>query len=217
MSGTYVIADLHGRYDLLLDAYSAIAADADGAPSTIIHLGDYVDRGPESRQIVERLMLDPGLPDGWRRICLKGNHEDMMVETMTAPLDPNWWVGNGGGATLASYGGVVPNSHLEWMAGLPHFHEDAHRVYVHAGVDPTKPLSDQTEAMLLWYRYQPGANIGFGEKHVVHGHTPNPSGPELFERRTNLDTYAWKTGKLFVGVFDDHKPGGPVRLIGPTP
>ena len=209
---TFVIADLHGRLDLLELAYARIMLNA--SSGTIIHLGDYVDRGPQSRQIIEWLIDDATIPLGFKRICLKGNHEDMMVETLTAPLDPSWWVGNGGGATLVSYGEAgVPAKHVEWMSALPHVHEDAHRVYVHAGVDPTLPMPHQTDETLLWYRYPSGANIGFGGKHVVHGHTPNPGGPELFEHRTNLDTYSWKTGRLFVAVFDDERPGGPVHLL----
>lgn len=211
-SVTFVIADLHGRLDLLEMAYDRIVRHA--AFGTIIHLGDYVDRGPQSRQIIEWLMNDKTIPLGFKRVCLKGNHEDMMVETLTAPLDPTWWVGNGGGATLVSYGEAgVPVRHVEWMSALPHAHEDEHRVYVHAGVDPTLSMAAQTAETLLWYRYPQGANIGFNGKHVVHGHTPNPAGPELFEHRTNLDTYAWKTGKLFVAVFDDERAGGPVHLL----
>lgn len=214
MGCTYAIADLHGRFDLLQKAYDAISEHSAGKPITIIHLGDYVDRGPQSREVIEWLMEDAALPPRVRRVCLKGNHEDMMVETLTAPLDPGWWIGNGGGATMVSYGTAgVPKNHIAWMRGLPHFHEDKHRVYVHAGVDPTKSLPEQTEAMLLWYRYDRNADVGFNGKHVVHGHTPNPAGPELFDHRTNLDTYAWKTGKMFVAVFDDERPGGPVQLL----
>jgi serine/threonine protein phosphatase 1 len=92
-------------------------------------------------------------------------------------------------------------------------HVDAHRVYVHAGVDPALPLAQQSEATLLWKRYPKGYGAGFGTRHVVHGHDNDPNGPLLFEGRTNLDTLAWRTGRLTVGVFDDDRPGGPVELI----
>ncbi|MGZ3328448.1 MAG: metallophosphoesterase, partial [Xanthobacteraceae bacterium] len=93
------------------------------------------------------------------------------------------------------------------MKNLPTIHVDEHRVFVHAGVDPTKPLDEQTDEFMLWHRYPEGADIGHGERHVIHGHTPNPEGPEMLSRRTNLDTLAWKTGRLVIAVFDDHTPG----------
>jgi serine/threonine protein phosphatase 1 len=216
MSLTYAIADLHGRFDLLTAAFSDIFKDAilrggAGEQFKIVTLGDYVDRGPESRQVIEHLMAAQAA--GAPLICLKGNHEDMMHETLTAPLDPNWWVGNGGETTLKSYGGVVSPEHLHWVKNLPTTHIDKHRVFVHAGVDPTKPLDEQTEEFMLWYRYVDNADIGHGDRHVVHGHTPNPHGPEKYQNRTNLDTLAWRTGRLVVAVFDDAKPGAAIGYI----
>lgn len=213
MRRTYAIADLHGRYDLLVEAMAAIKTHGFGPTDKIVTLGDYVDRGPQSRQIIEHLMLGQSGAGGERLICLKGNHEDMMVETLQKPLNPDWWVGNGGAATLRSYHKDVPDSHLDWISALPAIHTDKHRVFVHAGVDPTRPLDDQTDEYLLWYRYIDGADIGHDGRHVVHGHTPRPHGPERFQNRTNLDTYAWRTGRLVVGVFDDDAPGGPIDLI----
>lgn len=169
MSFTYAIADLHGRYDLLIQALNTIFRRPDGG--TVVTLGDYVDRGPESRQIISHLMTLREAPqEGWKVICLKGNHEDMMCETLSQPLDPGWWVGNGGETTLRSYNNEVPSDHLHWMSSLPKMHADKHRVFVHAGVDPTKGLAEQSDEMLLWYRYIDGADIGHGERHVVHGH-----------------------------------------------
>lgn len=221
MSKTFAIADLHGRYDLLVAAVNEIMRRYDGG--TIVTLGDYVDRGPQSRQIIEHLMtLREHAREGWKVICLKGNHEDMMVETLRKPLHPDWWVGNGGGATLISYGhaprgvydpSVVPQSHLRWLNALPLVHVDKHRVYVHAGVDPTIPLDEQTEQKMLWMLYPDGAEDGHGERHVVHGHHQFADGPKLFSGRTDLDTFAWATGRIVVGVFDDDAPGGPVDLI----
>lgn len=212
MTRTYAIADLHGRYDLLIQALNTIFRRPGGG--TVVTLGDYVDRGPESRQIISHLMTLREAPQaGWKVICLKGNHEDMMHETLTAPLDLNWWVGNGGETTLKSYGGSVPAEHLKWVSELPKMHVDKHRVFVHAGIDPTKQLDEQNDEMLLWYRYVDGADIGYGELHVVHGHTPRPHGPEKLSNRTNLDTYAWRTGRLVVGVFDDDVPGPAAEYI----
>ena len=100
MSKTYAIADLHGRLDLLEMALAQIANQAE-LPATLVTLGDYVDRGPDSRKVIARLM---GY-EGWRLICLKGNHEDIMWQTCRRKVpDCGWWLDNGGGATLISYG-----------------------------------------------------------------------------------------------------------------
>lgn len=216
MSLTYAIADLHGRFDLLTAAFDDIYKDAilrgiTGEKFKIVTLGDYVDRGPQSRQVIEHLMAAQAA--GAPIICLKGNHEDMMHETLMKPLDLNWWVGNGGETTLKSYSNEVPSNHLHWVKNLPTTHVDDHRVFVHAGVDPTKALNEQTEEFMLWYRYTKNADIGHGDRHVVHGHTPNPHGPERYENRTNLDTLAWRTGRLVIAVFDDAKPGSAIGYI----
>lgn len=209
MSRTYAIADLHGRFDLLEKALARIEeAQHDGG--TTIFLGDYLDRGPQSRQIVERLMAGP--PAGWQWIMLKGNHEDMMVQSY-ASANAGWWTGNGGDHTLKSYGGEIPPEHLSWARKLPLLHVDAHRVYVHAGIDPSRALDEQDETALLWMRYPPKADIHYRNLHIVHGHTPHRDGPELLSGRTNLDTGAVLYGRLVVGVFDDAKAGGPVDLI----
>jgi serine/threonine protein phosphatase 1 len=211
MTRTYVIADLHGRFDLLEAAFSAIYA-ADRSPDgKIVTLGDYIDRGPQSRQVIDHLMA--AQKAGMNLVCLKGNHEDMMVETITKPLDPGWWVGNGGATTLVSYGGTVTPEHLQWAKTLPTLHFDQHRVYVHAGCAHNRPLDDQPEEYLLWYRPIAGEDFGHGDRHVIHGHTPNPNGPELYKNRTNLDTLAWRTGRLVIAVFDDDIAGGPIDFI----
>ncbi|KAF0122039.1 MAG: hypothetical protein FD152_3677 [Xanthobacteraceae bacterium] len=222
-SYTYAIADLHGRHDLLKAALAKIAEHAYGAPYTVVTMGDYVDRGPQSRQIIETLMAEQRAPTGdFNLICLKGNHEDMMVATLTMPLRPDWWIGNGGGATLVSYGHprrgsydptVVPREHIDWLAALPLMHVDEHRVFVHAGVDATLPLDQQDAEKLLWMLYPDKADVGHGERHVVHGHHQFERGPVCLSNRTDLDTFAWYTGRLVVGVFDDEKHGGPVELI----
>lgn len=220
MSKTYVIADLHGRYDLLenavLEIYERTSSSDDR--TTIVTLGDYIDRGPQSKDVIAFLMRAQAdsaaaLEPRYRFICLKGNHEDMMVETITKPLDAGWWVGNGGAQTLVSYGGTVPPEHLAWAKNLPMLHFDQHRVYVHAGCSHNRPLDEQPEQYLLWYRPIDGEDFGHGDRHVIHGHTPNPNGPERYKNRTNLDTLAWRTGRLVVAVFDDDLPGPPIEFI----
>lgn len=209
MSKTFVIADLHGRFDLMQKALERIELGTHSG-GTVVFLGDYIDRGPDSRQVVDRLRSGP--PKGWTWVILKGNHEDMMVACCHGP-DLDWWLTNGGAQTLDSYGGSIPEDHIEWAKALPMVHADAHRVFVHAGVEPSRPLDAQGEAVLLWMRYPDGADIRYPGLHIVHGHTPHRDGPELYPGRTNLDTGAVFCGRLVVGVFDDEKPGGPVSLI----
>jgi len=214
MSLTYVIPDIHGRYDLLSDALTDISARSGGEAGVIVTIGDYVDKGPDSKAVIDRLLT--GVADGWRFVALKGNHDAMMVQALRDPAKMPSWMAKGGDAALASYGGdpaAVPQTHIAWLDQLRLMHVDAHRVYVHAGVDPETPLDRQSEATLLWKRYPKGFSGGFGNLHVVHGHDNFPDGPLLFEGRTNLDTLAWRTGRLTVGVFDDDRPGGPVDFI----
>jgi serine/threonine protein phosphatase 1 len=214
MSLTYVIPDIHGRDDLLSDGLADISAHSRGDAGVIVMLGDYVDKGPGSRQVIDRLL--PGVAGGWNLVALKGNHDAMMVEALRDPSKMAAWMEKGGDAALAAYGGdpaAVPQSHIAWLDQLRLTHVDAHRLYVHAGVDPGIPLNQQNEATLLWKRYPKGFSGGFGELHVVHGHDNFPEGPLLYEGRTNLDTLAWRTGRLTIGVFDDDRPGGPVDFI----
>jgi serine/threonine protein phosphatase 1 len=212
MSFTYVIGDIHGRDDLLGAALAQITSH--GAGGVIVAIGDYVDKGPQSREVIDRLLRGVGV--GWQLVSLKGNHDAMMVEALRDPAKLDGWLGKGGDAALASYGGdpaAVPQTHIAWLDQLRLMHIDVHRLYVHAGVDPGVPLDQQNETTLLWKRYPRGYADGFGEFHVVHGHDKDPDGPLLYRGRTNLDTLAWRTGRLTVGVFDDGRPGGPVDLI----
>jgi len=221
MSKTYAIADLHGRFDLLEMGLAKIASDAE-LPATLVTLGDYVDRGPDSRKVIERLM--GGLSrEGWRLICLKGNHEDIMWQTCRCKVpDCDWWLTNGGGATLISYGQnagdevditVVPDQHLKWIERLPLMHVDKYRIFVHAGVDANCSLDEQAPQDLIWKIYDDRDERGHGQRHIVHGHHQHADGPILKKNRTNLDTFAWYTGRLVIAVFDDKTPGGPLEIL----
>jgi serine/threonine protein phosphatase 1 len=219
---TYAIGDIHGRLDLLRAAIAQIGAHARGRAHQVICLGDYVDRGPESKGVVETLMiLTANGP--WR--CLLGNHEDMMTRSLRTRDDDevDRWLNNGGDATLASYGGSVPQTHLAWLETLALIHHDGQRLYVHAGVAPGAPLETQDRRTLVWIREAfLTAEAGALPCHVVHGHTPfwrmkpEPHRPERLPHRTNLDTGAYFTGVLSVGVFDDAVPGGPVEILSVT-
>lgn len=218
---TYAIGDIHGHLDLLRRAQDAIAGHAGASSHRVICLGDYVDRGPDAKDVVETLMA---LTAGSRWICLKGNHEDLMVEALRdgRPDAMDRWIANVGDATLASYGGWggVPPAHLLWLEALPLYHLDAHRLYVHAGVAPRVALADQDPQALMWIREPFLTAVAEAlPRHVVHGHTPrwrlkpDPALPETLPHRTNLDTGAVFTGTLSVGVFEDDRPGGPVEIL----
>jgi serine/threonine protein phosphatase 1 len=214
MSQTFVIPDIHGRLDLLERGLAEIAVRSRGEKNTVVTIGDYVDKGPESKGVIDRLMS--GIGDGFALVTLKGNHDAMMVDALRDGSKVAGWLEKGGDEALVSYGGDaarVPRSHVDWLDRLRPFHVDIHRLYVHAGVDDRIPLEDQSLQTLLWKRYPKGYSQGFGDFHVVHGHDNDPDGPLLFEGRTNLDTLAWKTGRLMIGVFDDDRAGGPVDFI----
>lgn len=213
---TYAIGDVHGRHDLLAAALDAIETHAGDRPANVICLGDYVDRGPQSRQVIETLMAGPRRPgDDWT--CLRGNHEDLMIGAHRGDIAlVDCWMGNGGVQALASYGAEgVPAEHIAWLDSLPYMAADDHRVYVHAGLMPGHAPEAQQPEWVTWIRDRfllAGADPVWGGKHVVHGHTPDEE-PELLGWRTNLDTGACWTGTLTVGVFERDRPGGPVELL----
>lgn len=231
MRNTYAIADLHGRFDLLCRALDLIEADAGPEGGTLVCMGDFVDRGPASRPIIDLFMAGPTLPN-WRWIILQGNHEAMMVEVLADPEPGNlrWWIGNGGGQTLISYGYKggdkltrplkVPQDHLDWLANLPVTHEDDRRIFVHAGVPHDKPLAEVSKEVLQWALHEgdmegvagiPDAPHMSG-KHIVHGHHQNAMHPLKIPHRTNLDSFAWHSGRLAIGVFNDSQHG-PVKIM----
>ena len=189
MPKTYVMSDIHGRLEPLKSLLAQIPKE-----SKIVFLGDYVDRGSQSREVVA---LVRSLPNA---VCLRGNHEDMVCA-----IDPRNWLANGGASTLMSYQNPMTGEvdvdalvhDIEWFYDLPTTHSDAKRVYVHAGVDPSYDLADQVERMTQWYRYPEGADIGYRGLTVVHGHTP---GVYMGQNRICLDA---GMSKMCCGVFDD--------------
>jgi serine/threonine protein phosphatase 1 len=225
MALTYAIPDIHGRLDLLESAIIKILEHSAGERATVVTLGDYVDRGPSSRQVIECLM--GWHPDKLTVVHLKGNHEAMMWEVCNNFAELSWWIKNGGDRTLASYSQCsqehpdprhVPQAHLQWIADLALMHVDQHRVFVHAAVDPKLPLDQQNELTLLWKRYPEGFDLGHGDRHVVHGHHANQKAPIVTKGKTNLDGLAWKTGRLVIGIFEDDRPGGAseyLEIVGP--
>lgn len=189
MGKTYVMTDIHGRLEPLK---ALLAQIPEGAK--IVFLGDYVDRGSESREVVA---LVRSLPN---TVCLRGNHEDMVCAR-----DPLNWLSNGGASTVLSYrhpltgelDGAALLDDIEWFRGLPTIYSDAKRVYVHAGVDASYDLSEMPEQITQWYRYPSMADIGYRGLTVVHGHTP---GVFIGYNRICLDV---GMAKMCCGVFDD--------------
>jgi serine/threonine protein phosphatase 1 len=203
---TYAIADLHGRFDLLCQAISLIENDCK-EPGRLVIMGDFIDRGPQSRNIIDLLMAGPSLPN-WEWIVLQGNHEEMMLRSITTTGLLNWWLRNGGGATLKSYGYnqgdnllplKMPEEHLQWIADLPITFEDNHRIFVHAGVPYNRLISDVNTGIMQWMLYE-GYDYydtdtypdqpHISGKHIVHGHQQSAAHPLLLPHRTNLDSFA---------------------------
>lgn len=220
----YAVGDVHGCRDALESLLAAVEADAARrlAPRrVVVFLGDYVDRGPHSKAVVERLMAGPpasGPLAGAQWVCLKGNHEETMVRFLSEPgLGPRWFL-NGGLDTIRSYAGdlgdeddlfalqlalsrALPPSHLRFLARLPVTHAEGDYLFVHAGVRPGVALDDQEPADLLWIRDEfLSAATDFG-KVVVHGHTIAPL-PELRPNRIGVDTGAYRTGRLTAVVLE---------------
>ncbi|MGQ3215136.1 MAG: metallophosphoesterase family protein, partial [Shinella sp.] len=204
MTYTFAVGDIHGCIDPLNRLLARI--DAYAASGTVVFLGDYIDRGPDSSAVLDRLMAGPSANFRW--ICLMGNHEDMMCGAYYGRSDRDWWLDNGGLETEMSFGGRVPATCLGWAAKLPLMHVDAHTLFVHAGVSPAFPLDQQGRRDLLWLRFRSDEPEDYWGKHLVHGHTPSKSNPVTVHNRTNIDGACVFGGKLVCAVFDDAIAGG---------
>lgn len=156
MSLTFNIADLHGRSDLLKLAFKEIDKKWNPTEDTVVLTGDYIDRGPDSKGVIETIMqLQSIFPD--RIVALKGNHETFMLDAYLNKGIDFWVTFNGGLETYKSYnlkpGRPFPENHIRWVKDLPLYHDDGKRLYVHAGVDHTKSLEEQEEHTLVWKLY----------------------------------------------------------------
>jgi len=214
----YAIGDIHGRADLLDDLLSRIADDAESVPQarykTLIFLGDYIDRGPASSEVVETLLF--GLPAGFDARFLKGNHEAMLLGFLDGTAHLMHWLQNGGDATLESYGvdvceidtvseraerlrrlfaKALPRAHRVFFDSLELMIELGDYLFVHAGIRPGKPLNQQDPQDLLWIREDFGSYREDFGRLVVHGHTSGPE-PIVRPNRIGIDTHAWFSGRL---------------------
>ena len=190
----YAIGDIHGSLQKLRDLLALCERHADGRAATFVFLGDYIDRGPNSRGVIEALIdLQSRRPD--RVIALKGNHEAVAVEIVDGETDPASWLREGGTATLRSYriddARQLPHEHVAWLRALPLCYDDGERFFVHAGIDPGKPLGAQSDHDLIWIREPFLSDARDHGRLIVHGHTPQSDGlPDFRGNRLNLDTGA---------------------------
>lgn len=220
-----MVGDIHGRADLLDRLLEIIAAES-GDP-VLIFAGDYIDRGPDSAAVLERLA-------GLGAVCLMGNHERMLLDFLDAPAQAGVrWLGNGGAETLASFGvgqrgggrsgassagdrlaglaaalrAALPPGQEAWLRGLPLWWQGEGLGVVHAGADPDLPLERQTETALLWGHrgfHRPRADGLW----IAHGHVIVEE-PRAEAGRIAVDTGAWRTGRL-TGAWI---AGGAVRFL----
>jgi serine/threonine protein phosphatase 1 len=203
----YAIGDVHGRDDLLARLHDAIAADWAAAPAAraaVVHLGDYVDRGPDSPAALRRAAGPPPIP-GAESVALRGNHEALMLDALApgAPAAAQFlWQMNGGRATLSAYRGHVPEEDREILRGLALSWRAGDYLFVHAGIDPRKPLDAQAETDLTWIREPFLSWPGPLGVVVVHGHTPAPR-PEVRPHRIGIDTGAVGGGALTCLVLEE--------------
>ena len=225
----YAVGDIHGRIDLLERLYQAIAEDLRARPVTRaveVFLGDYVDRGPGSAQVLDWLTAGPRLAA--ERVCLRGNHEQVLLEFLADPAVLGHWSQFGGLETLHSFGlrfrlPLRPGDEAEIARAFAEALPAAHRRFLeatqpsltlggyffsHAGVNPAVALDAQAEHDLLWIRepflswHRPLSKI------VVHGHTPIES-PVVLPHRIGIDTGAYVTGRLTAAVLE----GGEVSFL----
>jgi serine/threonine protein phosphatase 1 len=215
----YAVGDVHGRLDLLGPLLQGIAQDVlvtrpEQRP-LLVFLGDYVDRGPDSRQVVDRV-LKMQADAAFEVVALKGNHEEALMQFLADSAFGMTWMEHGGAATLASYGvqpcamrtdagawavvrdtfeRTLPNAHRTFYEALELCRVVGDYAFVHAGVRPGVALKDQAEHDLLWIRYEFLNDRGPHDKVIVHGHTPAEE-PQVLKHRLGLDTGAYATGVL---------------------
>ncbi|MFC3052234.1 metallophosphoesterase [Kordiimonas pumila] len=220
----YAIGDVHGRVDLLQTLLKKIMADMaerkDFNSVKIIFLGDYVDRGFHSREVIDLLLKLDVRGVGFK--FLAGNHEDMMLGFMDDPAENTAWLNVGGIATLASYGVLLPDnpdievlgkassdlvkampdSHQRFLKGLLEHYELGDYVFVHAGLRPGLPFGAQRRSDKLGIRREfTETEFDFGRT-VVHGHT-GVSSPKIYNNRIAVDTGAFATGHLTAAILQN--------------
>ena len=215
----YAIGDIHGRLDLLEQILALVVEDAERHPRDVVRslvfVGDYIDRGPDSRGVIERLLDDP-LP-GFATIRLMGNHEDALLGFLDGHANGIGWLTYGGLETLLSYGvpvrampadpvsaeelrqatkAALPASHEAFLRRCAFQHVEGDYVFVHAGIRPGRSLESQSPQDLLWIRDDfLRSQAPLPGRVVVHGHTICDN-PQDLGHRINIDTGAFVSGRL---------------------
>ena len=212
----YAVGDIHGRLDLLGQLIQQIyqhAARHDTIENTLVFLGDYIDRGSDSKGVVECLLSLA--QSEWKTIFLRGNHEQALLDFLADPNFYRSWRSFGAAETLLSYGVQPPQSakeeeyiraqqelsiampaaHLKFFENLKLFYAKDDYFFCHAGVRPGISLEEQSAEDLLWIRNDFLDHRRMFQKVIVHGHTPTPF-PTKFENRIGIDTGAHATGCL---------------------
>lgn len=224
----YAVGDVHGHLDRLQAVHAGIAADLAARPiadPALVHLGDLIDRGPDSAGVVAHVLAGvPGLPV----VNLMGNHERMLLDALASgdADDADHWLRNGGWESLKSWGisprtqvrdwePLLPRPHVQFLQGLLPLWSTGGLLCVHAGVRPGVALADQAPDDLLWIREDfldwPSAAPMLPDLPgtlIVHGHTPRPA-PELRVNRLGIDTGAGRGGRLTCAVLE----AGEVRFL----
>ena len=212
------IGDMHGRLDLLERLFVQIEETArlsSARERTVVFLGDYIDRGTQSRQLIDRLLAGFS---GYEAVFLKGNHDDTLLQFLDDPKLGEVWRNFGGLETLESYGVAhrggsdwaqtraeflqrLPAEHLKFFKSLRLHYACGDYLFVHAGVRPGLLLEHQSEQDLLWIRDEfLNSTMSFG-RIVVHGHTPERQ-PVVRANRICIDTGAYMTGVLTALVLE---------------
>lgn len=209
---TYAIGDIHGRLDLLDRLLDMIEADAvvRDAKAKIVFTGDYMDRGPASYGVVERLMAGPKRSSD-RFVCLRGNHDDLFVRAVTVGDGLPDWAWHLYWHTISSYG-VTRESlsdndgelrrHAAFLASLPLTHDDGINLFVHAGIRPGIAIENQSDEDLMWIREEFLDYTAPLPRRVVHGHTIMGDAPVVTANRISIDTGAFRSGILTAAVLD---------------
>lgn len=191
----FAIGDIHGCSKALRTLIDAIDPQPD---DELIFMGDYIDRGPDTRDVVDQIIR---LQFRTQVVALRGNHELMLLGVALGGLDDTVWLENGGAATVASYGGSlhkIPPNHFEFYQNLIPYHEIADTIFVHACYDPTQAMHMQKDVITYWTHLTlPLPEPHQSGKRVVVGHTPQASGDVLDAGHVVcIDTYCFGGGYL---------------------
>ena len=228
----YPIGDIHGDYENARRLYDRIIEEIDAGidpafGGTIVFLGDYIDRGPDSKRVMDFVM---GLEDreNVKHIFLKGNHEDFMTYCRHNPRDyktMDMWQFHGGEETLAAFGVTVGefyagalDKYVEWIDALPLIAHDPDYVFVHAGIDPNIPLAQQNAHDMMWEFHRDPETYTDYRKIVIHGHSMKKGGPIIALRKNRI--YMDNGMNLFhdpatVCLPEPYEPGVYLKVLRP--